>query len=92
MSISGENAVENNETQEYTADPAINNKIKAVVAGLPKSIANLFLEFSTDHDKKLVADFLDSCLKQENISVNTKRVYLVALAYFARWAKRKPLA
>jgi hypothetical protein len=87
MSISWENAVE---TQEFTADPIINSKIKAVVAGLPKSIANLFLEFLTDHDKKLVVDFLDSCLKQENIRLNTKRVYLIALAYLARWAK-KPL-
>jgi integrase len=87
MSISWENAVE---TLEFTVGPAINNKIKAVVTGLPKSISNLFLEFLTDHDKKLVADFLDSSLKQENISINTKRVYLIALAYLARWAK-KPL-
>jgi hypothetical protein len=54
------------ETQKFSADPAINNKIKAIVTGLPKSIVNLFLEFSMDHDKKLVADSLDSCLKQEN--------------------------
>jgi hypothetical protein len=67
MSISWENAVE---TQKFSADPATNNKIKAVVTGLPKSISNLFLEFLTDHDKNLVADFLDSCLKQENISLN----------------------
>lgn len=67
MSISWENAVE---TQKFSADPATNNKIKAVVTGLPKSISNLFLEFLTDHDRNLVADFLDSCLKQENISLN----------------------
>jgi hypothetical protein len=69
MSISWENAVE---TQKCSADPATNNNIKAVVTGLPKSISNLFLEFLTDHDKNLVADFLDACLKQENISLNTE--------------------
>jgi galactose-1-phosphate uridylyltransferase len=92
MSISWENAVENgkNETQEFTADPIINSKIKAIVTGLPRSIANLFLEFPNDHNKEVVANFLDSCIKQENISIRTKRVYLIALAYLARWAK-KPL-
>jgi hypothetical protein len=60
MSISWENTVK---TQEFSADPDINSKIKVVVTGLPKNISNLFLEFLTDYDKKLVADFLDSCLK-----------------------------
>jgi hypothetical protein len=87
MSISWESAVE---TQKFSADPTINNKIKAVVTGLPRSIANLFLEFPTDYNKELVANFLDSCSKQENISLNTKRVYLIALGYLAREVK-KPL-
>jgi hypothetical protein len=94
MSITWENAFvngkENNETLEFTADPIINSKIKAIVTGLPRSISNLFLEFPTDHNKDLVANFLDSCVKQENISINTKRIYLIALAYFAREVK-KPL-
>jgi hypothetical protein len=90
MSISWENAVGKNETQEFTADPIVNSKIKAVVSGLPRSIANLFLEFPTDDNKEIVANFLDSYTKQENISLNTKRVYLIALAYLAREVK-KPL-
>jgi hypothetical protein len=90
MSISWENAVVKNETQELSADPIINSRIKAVVSGLSRSIANLFLEFPTDHNKELVTNFLDSCIKQENISLNTKRVYLIALAYFVREIK-KPL-
>ena len=90
MSISWENAVGNkNETQEFTADPIINSKIKTVVIGLPRSISNLFLEFPTDHNKDLVANFLHSCIKQENISINTKRVYFIALAYLAREVKKK---
>ena len=79
-SISWENAVE---TQEFSANPIVNNKIKTVVTGLPKRISNLFSEFLTDQDKNLVADFLDSCLNQENISLNTERVYLIALATVA---------
>jgi hypothetical protein len=92
MSISWGNAVGNgkNETQEFTADPIVNSKIKAVVSGLPRSISNLFLEFPTDDNKDLAANFIDSCIKQENISINTKRVYLIALAYLAREVK-KPL-
>jgi hypothetical protein len=91
MSISWENAViGKNETQKFSADPIMNSKIKAVVTGLPRSISNLFLEFPTDDNKELVANFLDSCIKQENISLNTKRVYLVALVYLAREVK-KPL-
>ena len=70
MSISWENAVGKNETQQFTADPIVNSKIKTVVIGLPRSISNLFLEFPTDHNKELVANFLDSCIKQENISLN----------------------
>lgn len=90
MSISWENAVGKNETQEFTADPIVNSKVKAIVTGLPRSISNLFLEFPTDDNKELVANFLDSSIKQENISLNTKRIYLIALAYLAREVK-KPL-
>ena len=56
MSISWENAV--NETQQFTADPIVNSKIKAVVTWLPKSISNLFLDFLTDHNKEIVVNFL----------------------------------
>ena len=92
MFISWENAFVNgkdvkNETLEFAAAPVINRKIKAIVTGLPGSISNLFLEFPTGHNKELVASFLDSCVKQENISLNAKRIYLAALAYFAREVK-----
>jgi hypothetical protein len=76
MSISWENAFvngRNSETLEFTADPIINSKIKAIVVGLPRSIANLFFEFHTDHNKELVGNFFDSRIKQENISLNTKK-------------------
>jgi hypothetical protein len=56
ISISWENAV--NETQQFTADPIVNSKIKAVVTWLPKSISNLFLDFLTDHNKEIVVNFL----------------------------------
>jgi integrase len=82
MSITWENTV--NETQEFSADPIINNKIKLAATGLKKSIRDLFLEFPTDKDKELVADFILSCVRQENIAVATNRSYLVALAYLSR--------
>jgi hypothetical protein len=40
MAISWEDSVK---TQEFSANPIINSKIKAVVTGLPKNISNLFL-------------------------------------------------
>jgi site-specific recombinase XerD len=49
----------------------------------------MFLDFPTDNDKELVADYLAACIKQENIAVKTKRVYIVALAYLCRHLKNK---
>lgn len=46
------------ETQAFSIDPIINQKIKSAVQGLQKSIQNYFLEFPTERDKELVADFL----------------------------------
>jgi len=40
MSITWENTAE---TQEFSADPIINRKIKTAAAGLQKSIQNYFL-------------------------------------------------
>jgi integrase len=46
------------------------------------------LDFPTDKDKILVADFILSCVHQENITVNTKRAYLVALARLSIHVKK----
>jgi integrase/recombinase XerD len=54
-------------------------------------IQNLFLEFSTEKDKELVADFITACVKQENIALGTRRAYLVALARLASHNKGKTL-
>jgi hypothetical protein len=70
MSIAWENTVE---TQQFSTDPVINNKIKKAVTGLLPCIQKIFLEFPTDKDKELVADFLLDCVRQENIAVGTKR-------------------
>jgi len=45
----------------------------------------LFFNFLTDRDKEIVAEFLITCTKQENIALKTKRVYLVALARLAKY-------
>jgi site-specific recombinase XerD len=42
------------------------------------------LELHTDEDKELIADFLNACIAQENISTNTKKVYLSSLVYLSR--------
>jgi site-specific recombinase XerD len=75
------------ETQEFSADPIINDKIKTAAAGLQKCVQNYFLELPTEHDKELVADFIIACVQQENIAVKTKKVYLVALTYLSRYLK-----
>jgi hypothetical protein len=34
------------------------------------------LELPTDQDKEVIADFLLTCMHQENIALTTKRTYL----------------
>jgi site-specific recombinase XerD len=86
MSITWENTAE---TQEFSADPIINRKIKTAAAGLQKSIQNYFLEFPTERDKEVVADFMLACSQQENVAIKTKRVYLIALTYLSRFLENK---
>ena len=57
MSIAWENTT-TNETQEFSIYPVINRKIKSAVEGLQPSIQKYFLEFPTEKDKELVADFI----------------------------------
>ena len=96
MSISWENTANTTkkaaaalETQEFSSDSEINDKIKLAVAGLQKNVANLFWSFPTDRDKKLVADFLITCIQHENSAIKTRQVYLIALAYLSRYLKDK---
>jgi hypothetical protein len=69
MSITWEAKSPTPETLQFSADPIINNKIKSVVAGFVPSIQKLFLDFPTERDKELVADFIQAGIKQENISM-----------------------
>lgn len=71
--------------KEFSADSIINTKVKAAITGLKqKCIRDLFLEFPTDRDKELVADFIIACDRQENIAISTKRAYLVELARLSK--------
>jgi len=89
MSISWENQPPKQETLRFSADPAINDKVKLAVKGLwQPSIQKLFLEFPSDQDKELAADFILACEQQENITVGTKRAYLIALARLASHVKK----
>jgi hypothetical protein len=64
MSIAWENTT-TNETQEFSIDPVINRKIKSAVEGLQPSIQKYFLEFPTEKDKELVADFILFCVQSK---------------------------
>jgi integrase len=87
MSIAWEE--KSSETQQFSADPIVNDKIKLAVVGLwQPSIQNLFLEFPTDRDKELVADFIVDCVNKENIRTGTRRAYLVALARLCTHVKQ----
>jgi hypothetical protein len=86
MSIAWENSVE---TQQFSIDPIINQKVKTAAQGLQKSIQNYFLEFPTEKDKELVADFILTCSQQENVALKTKRVYLIALTYLSKYLKNE---
>jgi hypothetical protein len=74
MSIAWENNTTALETQEFSIDPIINQKIKSAVQSLQKSVQNYFMEFPTERDKELVAEFLIACSQQENVAVKTRRV------------------
>jgi hypothetical protein len=76
------------QTQEFSSDSAINYKIKLAVTGLQKGVQNLFLEFPIEHDKELVADFVLAGVQQENVTIATKRTYIIALAYLSRYVKK----
>jgi hypothetical protein len=65
MSIARENT-STNETQEFSIDPVINRKIKSAIEGLQPSIQKYFLEFPTEKDKELVADFTLFCVQSKS--------------------------
>jgi hypothetical protein len=76
---------EEEETRQFSFDYNVNLKIKTAVAGLRPFVKRYFFEFASDHDKELVADFVLSCVRQENITSNTRRAYIVAIATMARY-------
>jgi hypothetical protein len=77
-------ALTTNETQEFSSNLDINQKIKSIVNGLQPNVKRLFLKFPSETDKELVADFLLVCQRQENIALATKRMYLLNLAYLSK--------
>jgi hypothetical protein len=82
MSIAwNENVVE---TLEFSPDANINQKIKLAAAGLQKGVQKLLLELPTEHDKEQAADFILASTKQENISLSTRRIFVIALVYLSR--------
>jgi hypothetical protein len=90
MSISWENAIEKNETQEFSANPIINKKVKIAVSGLQKTTQKYFIrDIINEKDKELVADFIIPSLKQDSVKPATRRLYVLALAYLCRYLTAK---
>ena len=71
----------NDQTQHFSLDFQVNQKIKAAVSGrgLHPFIKRYFFEFASDRDKEQVADFILSCIRQENIAANTRRSTIVMI-------------
>jgi integrase len=86
MSIAWEKEVE---TLEFSPNLALNNKIKLAVSGLQKGVQRLFLELPTEHDKELLADFIIDSIKRENLTLATKRTYVIGLVYLSRYFGNK---
>ena len=70
----------------FSDNPAIDRKVKAAVqGGLQGNVQRLFCKFPTDEDRELVADFILTCMHQENIAIKTKRVYISSLASLSKY-------
>jgi integrase len=91
MSISWENAIiGKNETQEFSANPIINKKVKIAVSGLQRTTQKYFItDIINEKDQELAADFIIFCVKQDNVKPKTRRVYVIALAYLCRYLTNK---
>jgi hypothetical protein len=50
------------ETQHFSLNFQVNQKIKTAVSGLQPFVQRYFFEFAGDRDKELVADFILSCI------------------------------
>lgn len=90
MSISWEKkaattTTEVTETQEYSSDHILNQKIKGLCEGLQRTIKNRFKFFPTDEDRSLVASFIEVCLHQENVKTSTKQVYILGLYNLSKY-------
>src|SRR5918997_1168493 len=89
MSISWESTTLN-ETQEFSANPIINKKVKTAVSGLPRYVQKYFINnITNDKDKQLAADFIISCVNHEACKLSTKRIYVISLAYLCRYLADK---
>lgn len=77
--------------QVATGNPALDRRIEMAMEGLvPSTRRQLFKEF-LDDNRDLIVEFLNDFVSRENISLNTKRVYICNLLYLLRFLSHKPL-
>src|SRR5919197_6205323 len=70
---------EKEETQQFSTDTVINQKVKQASSGLQGTIQRLFLRLPTEEDKELLADFILDSLQKQSVKTRTRRVYITAL-------------
>jgi hypothetical protein len=79
----------NKPVQEFSDNFAFDRKIKESYMGLKPSTQRLLLELHTDEDKDMIADFITQRSNQycdgRMMSPSTKRIYIISLAYLARY-------
>jgi hypothetical protein len=74
-----------------TGNPTLDRKIEVAAEGLaPHTRRQLVNEFS-EENQTLIAEFLNDFVSRENISVNSKRVYICNLLYLLRFLQHKDL-
>jgi hypothetical protein len=74
-----------------TGNPVLDRKIEMAMEGLaPHTRRQLFNEFSVDN-RTLLVEFLNDFVSRENISLNSKKVYVCNLLYLLRVLKHKSL-
>jgi integrase len=80
---------EKEETQQFSTDTVINQKVKQASSGLQGTIQRLFLRLPTEEDKELLADFILDSLQKQSVKTRTRRVYITALVYLSKYHKYK---
>lgn len=80
-----EAATATNATLEFSSNPIINQKVKEATIGLQKYVYKRFVDFPTDNDKRLLADFILAAMREQSMNKpSTKKSAIIALSYLLK--------